>query len=286
MGKKLQLIAAMLIFGTLGIFVERTSVPTAVLAFYRAAAGTLFLLFIILIRKQKIRWEIIRKNALLLIASGAAIGFNWIFLFEAYRYTTVAVATLCYYMAPVFIVLLSPFVLKEKLTGKGVLCAAAAVFGAVLISGAAAGNGQDIRGILFGLCAASFYCSIVLMNKKTAGLTAMEITVSQLFVAGLIMFPYALITQGMHSFFLSGQDLVIALILGIVHTGFAYYLFFGSMTSMKAQEAAVLSYIDPVTAILLSALILSQPISTVQIIGSVLILGSTLVNELIREGKS
>ena len=108
----IQLILAMSIFGTLGLLRRCLPLPSGLLALCRGALGSLFLLAVQLIRKKKPAWAEIRENRVRLLASGAALGIDWILLFEAYRYTTVATATLCYYMAPVLVILISPLVLK------------------------------------------------------------------------------------------------------------------------------------------------------------------------------
>jgi len=278
---KIKMVAAMLIFGTIGIFVNYIVLPSAVLACSRAIIGSIFLALVILLTKVKLNRSVIWNNKYVLLFSGAALGFNWIFLFEAYKYTTVAVATLCYYMAPVFVVVLSPIILKEKLTGFKIICTIAAVCGAVLISGVSQGMNSDIRGIAFGLLAAMLYCSVIILNKFIKGLTSMETTFSQLAISAVIMLVYICFTENLGAIVWSGQSIVLVLILGIVHTGISYLLFFSSVGELPAQTSAVFSYIDPITAIILSMLFLQQPMSIIQIIGAVLILGSTMLNELL-----
>ena len=279
--EKIKMLISMLIVGTIGIFVNFIPVPTAVIACARAVIGTIFLAVIMLAGKSHMHWAAMKRNAVLLILSGAALGFNWIFLFEAYRYTTIAVATLCYYMAPVFVIVLSPLVLKERLTTKKILCTIGAVFGAFFISGVLGGQIQDIRGIGFGLLAAVLYCSIILLNKKMQGLEAMETTFCQLLTSALVMLPYVLLTVDVKTLQFSTTSIILLLIVGVIHTGIVYILFFSAVGKLPAQTSSVLSYVDPVTAILLSAVLLQQPLGWMQIIGTVLILGFTLLNEVV-----
>lgn len=273
-------IIAMLIFGTLGIFVSQIPLPSSVIAMLRAVIGTVSIGGFMLVTKQKLDFKVIKKNAFYLLFSGVALGFNWILLFEAYRYTTIAVATLCYYMAPVFVILLSPIVLKEKLTPTMAICSLVAIGGAVLISGATVGGGQSIKGIIFGLAAAVLYCSIVLANKFIKNQSSTETTFLQLAISAVIMVPYVIITENVTLADFQPKTIVFVLIVGIIHTGIAYVLYFGSVQRIPAQTAAVFSYIDPVSSIILSALILNQQMSVLQAIGTVLILGATLFNEL------
>ena len=279
MRDKLNLIAAMVVVGTIGIFVTYIPLPSSVIAFVRAVTGSLFLVIVMVAKKEKISWKTVKENGILLLLSGTALGFNWVFLFEAYHYTTVSVATLCYYMAPVFVILLSPLILKEKLTRVSVLCTVAAVVGAVLISGVAGSGGQDIRGIGFGLLAAFLYCSILLLNKKMKGLKDLEKTFFQLAISAVVMFIYVLSTQKLNTLQVTSRTLALLLIIGIVHTGIIYILFFSAIGRLPAQTSSILSYLDPVTAILMSMIILHQPLTLIQICGTILILGSTFANE-------
>ncbi len=273
-------ISAMLIFGTLGIFIFNLSLPSSVIAMLRAVIGTVSIGFFMLVTKQKLDFKVIKKNLKYLLISGVALGFNWILLFEAYRYTTIAVATLCYYMAPVFVILLSPLVLKEKLTPTMAVCSAVAILGAVLISGATAGEGQSFKGVIFGLVAAVLYCGIILTNKFIRNQSPTETTFLQLAISAVIMILYVSFTEKVSVADFDTKTIALVLVVGIIHTGIAYVLYFGSVQRIPAQTAAVFSYIDPVSSIILSAVLLSQPMSLLQIAGTVLILGATLFNEI------
>lgn len=279
--EKIKLVVAMLIVGSIGIFVHYIPLPSAVIAGSRAIIGTCFLLGTMAIQKTKVDWTAVRKNAGYLILSGSAIGFNWIFLFEAYRYTSVAVATLCYYMAPAFVVLAAPFVLKEKLTKTNLACTFAALFGAVLISGVFGSSQASLIGVGYGLAAAMLYASIMILNKLCKGLSGLELTFFQLLVSAIVMVPYVLMTEDWSSITFSGQTILLLVVVGVVHTGMVYQLFFSALNQLPAQTSSLMSYIDPVTAIILSAVLLSQPLSSIQLVGMIFILGSAVFNELL-----
>jgi len=279
----LKMVLSMVIFGTIGIFVVGLDVPSALISMFRALGGSALLGLVLFLRKKPLDKAALRKNGRLLLISGVALGFNWILLFEAYRYTTVAVATLCYYMAPVIVILLSPLLLGEK-PGRGqLLCSAAAVLGAVLISGAAGGG--SFRGIALGLAAAALYAAIVLINRFIRGLEALVTTLAQLGVSAVCMVGYNLLTGTLRGFAPSGRDMLLLAVLAVVHTGLAYLLYFGSVQKLPAQRAAIMSYIDPVMAVLLSALLLKQPMGPAQIAGTVLVLGAALCSELLPKEK-
>lgn len=280
---RLSIIISMLIFGTIGLFVRHVSLPSSVIALVRGVVGTLFLLAISRLRKTQICWPAIRRNLGMLVLSGVFIGFNWILLFEAYRYTTVATATLCYYLAPVFVVLVSPILFRETLTLRKGLCVAVALVGMVFVSGVleTGGSGSGgIVGVLFGLGAAVLYAAVVLMNKKLGEVQGFERTIVQLGAAALALLPYVLVTEWGIVMDWSGPAIPLLLVLGIVHTGIAYALYFGAIKELPAQTSALLSYIDPVSAIILSALFWGEGLTISGGVGAVLVLGSALLSEL------
>ena len=284
---KVQIITAMTAFGTIGIFVRYIHLPSSIIALVRGIIGAAFLLLVLRLKGTRPDLAAIRKNLLLLCLSGAAIGFNWILLFEAYHYTTVATATLCYYFAPIFVTLLSPFLLGERLTRRKILCVLAALGGMVLVSGAPQSGIpplSEVKGILLGLGAAVLYASVVLMNKKIAGVGAFDKTMVQLAAAAVVLLPYTLATENLFALSPTPLALFLLVVVGVVHTGVCYTLYFGSLDHLPAQTAALFSYIDPVVAILLSAFFLGEPMGLLGAMGAALVLGSTLVSEL-PEGK-
>lgn len=307
-GSLLMLASSMLIFGTIGIFRRYIPLPSGLLAFSRGAIGAVFLgLFMkcrgLLKRKQgagsgeggegaKPRdaenslQELQRKTSsgtmLLLILSGALIGVNWILLFEAYNYTTVATATLCYYMEPTIVILLSPLFFRERLTAKKLLCALLAVLGMFLVSGAAGQGlpqGNALLGILYGLGAACLYAAVVIMNKCIRNVDPYLKTILQLASASVCITPYLALTGQFSHVRLDGFSVLMLLIVGLVHTGIAYTLYFGSTDGLKAQTIALFSYIDPVSALFFSLIFLHEPMGAAGIAGAVLILGAAFAAE-------
>lgn len=279
----LMLTVSMLIFGTIGIFRRYIPLSSGILAFGRGLIGTVFLCIFVKIRRGRIFYPMRRRTILLLLVSGAAIGFNWILLFEAYNYTSVPVATLCYYMQPTIVILLSPLLLGEALTRKKIICAMTAIVGMVLVSGVIddpQGAAVSLKGILFGLGAAALYASVIIMNKKNDQTDAYGKTIIQLGAAAGVMIPYLLLTEDFGAIQLSFSTVLLLLTVGLVHTGIAYAVYFGSMDGLEGQSIAIFSYIDPVTALILSALILQESLSVLGIIGAVLILGAAACSEL------
>lgn len=282
----MALTASMVIFGTVGIFRRYLEMPSSVIALGRGVVGTLFLLLMILLRGKKP--EKLKENGLKLFLSGSMIGFNWILLFEAYNHTTVATATLCYYMAPVIVVLLSPLVLHEKWTKKKGVCILLALIGMVFVSGVteSAFSGEDLLGVGLGLGAAALYATVILMNKRITGMEALDKTAVQMLSAAVVLLPYVLLTEDLSAIRWNTSSAALLLGMGIVHTGLAYVMYFGSLRGVPAQSAAIFSYIDPVVAVLLSALLLKEGMSAGGILGTVLILGAAFLGELPENRKS
>lgn len=279
---KRTLIASVCIFGTVGIFRRYIPLSSGMTAFVRGILGAAFLLLTGIVRKQKLNFADIYRNFLPLLISGAAIGFNWILLFEAYNYTTVAIATLCYYLAPILVILAAPMVLKTKLTGKKAICAAVALVGMVFVSGVTQSGfsgAAEWKGILYGIGAAVLYACVILTNQKIRSISPEDRTVVQLAVAALSLLPYLLVTEGLSIPVLSPLPLVLLVVTGIVHTGFAYKLYFGSMEKLEAHTIALYSYIDPILAIFLSAVLLKEPLTLSTMVGAVLILGAAYCSE-------
>lgn len=282
---KLELIASMFIFGTIGIFVRHIPLPSSMIALVRGFVGAFFVLLFVYLKKSKPNKEAIKKNFVMLALSGAFIGINWILLFESYHYTTVATATLCYYMQPIFVILASPFLLKEKLTVKKVICVVVALIGMVFVSGVLQTGIpalSEAKGILYGLGAACFYASVVLMNKKITEINAYDKTIMQLGMGAIVLSPYVMLTQdfGTATTSMTPALWTLLLFVGLVHTGVAYALYFDSMKELKAQTLAIFSYIDPIVAIILSALLLKENMGLYGVIGAVLVLGSTFISEM------
>ena len=280
-----MLIGSMVIFGTIGVVRRAIPLPSAAIAAARGLVGAAFLLVLNALRRQGLDRAAVRANLWRLLASGAIIGANWIALFEAYQYTTVAVATLCYYMAPVFVILLSPLVLGERLTARKGLCAALAAAGMVLVSGVLGGGGGSAKGVLLGLLAAALYASVILINKRMKPMPAMDRTVVQLAAAGVVVLPYALLNGFGGTGGLTAGTILLLAVVSIVHTGLAYALYFGSVEGLPAHTLALLSYIDPVVAVLLSALLLKEAITAWTALGAVLIIGAAVLGELPEKGK-
>lgn len=278
---RLMLIASMTIFGTLGIFVRNIPISSGELALYRAILAALLIAVYLIITKQRTPFAKIKKEVPLLLLSGIAMGVNWILLFEAYKYTTVSLATLSYYFAPVIVTVVCPVLFRERLTGKQIFCFIMSTIGLVMITGIGdIGSGSDFIGILFGLGAAIFYATVILLNKFIKNVEGIPRTFLQFLSAIVILIPYVMLSGGMSLGEMNAVGWINLLIVGLVHTGVTYCMYFSSLKELPGQKAAILSYIDPLVAVLISVTILGEKMTFWQIAGGVLILGFTLWNEV------
>lgn len=230
MNPKFKIVVAMAVFGTISIFVKNIPLPSGEIALYRAIiAATAIYLYKLIVDKQ-ISFPNIKKELPLLFISGALIGFNWILLFEAYRYTTVSLATLSYYFAPVIILILCPIIFHEKITTRQFLCFTMATIGLVLIIGVGGmeQSKSSVIGILFGLSAAVMYATVVMINKFIRKVSGIDRTVIQFSAAIIVLIPYIALTTGINLSALDYTGTVSLIILGLIHTGLCYVLYFSS----------------------------------------------------------
>ena len=279
---RFALILSMVSFGTLAPFVRNISVSSGELALYRALLAAALIGCFLLVTRQKIPVRSLGRDIFLLIFSGMAMGFNWILLFEAYKYTTVAISTLSYYFAPVIVTLVCPFLFRERMTGKQILCFVMSTLGLALVIGITnLGSGSnDVIGVAFGLGAAVLYAAVILLNKFISGVSGIHRTFLQFLAAILVLTPYVAFTGGFHLESLDSTGWICLLVVGLVHTGVTYCLYFSALRHLPGQEAAILSYMDPLVAVIIGVLILKEPLSWQQLTGGLLILGFTLWNEL------
>ena len=281
-GYTVSLVLSMLIFGSIGIFRRLLDLPSGFIAMARGVIGALFLLVFLLLSRKGVGKDGIKKNILPLAVSGALIGINWIFLFEAYRYTSVATATLCYYVSPVFVFFGSLIFFKEKFTLKKGMLALTSLVGMVLVSGVLENelNADEALGIAFALLAGLFYACVTLLSRKLDDVSRYDTALVELSFAAIAVAPYTIIAEDV-SFVGFGIDSLFLLILvGILHTGVAYALYFGAASALPASKVAIYSYIDPICALLLSFVVLKEVPSSLGVIGAAMIILSAVCGDI------
>ena len=281
MKAKLQIMTSMFLFGTISLFVRNIPLASSQVALCRAGIALLCLGLWQLARRKPMRLKDMGGDAPLLFLSGAAMGFNWIFLFEAYKYTTVSVATLSYYFAPVIVMVACPILFHERMTKKQALCFIGSTIGLVLVINVRGfAGGGHLKGVAFGLAAAALYATVILMNKKITRVSGIDRTLMQFTAAFAVLLPYVLLTAGLHFGGMTPLGWLCLACVGLLHSGVAYVLYFSALKVLPGQEAAILSYIDPLVAVVISLLALGEPVTGLQMLGGAMILAFTLLNEV------
>ncbi len=279
MSAKTMNIMAMSAFGTISIFVRNVKLSSMEIAFWRGIIAIFVLCFIRKIMGKQKRHPIEAGQKGLLFLSGMAVGLNWVFLFLAYEYTSVASATLAYYFAPAIVMALCPLLFKEKITRFQLFCFLMSTLGLVLVIGGGNLSGGSMKGICFGLGAACFYAAVVLGNKFISEGSGLERTMVQFAGASVLLFLIVLCKGGFQIQHASVFSLANLIVIGVFHTGSCYWMYFVSIKELKGQQTAILSYIDPFVAILVSLFVFREPVSLLQGIGALLILGFTCLYE-------
>lgn len=282
-GARLNLVCTMMLFGTIGTLSRYIDMPSSIMSLVRAFIGAAVIFLFLKIRKRAIAFDDIRRNFKLIAPAGILMGVNWVLMFETYNYTTVATGTLCYYMEPIFVIIAAIVILKEKLTLRKAVCVLVALIGMVFVSGilkTGISDASEFIGVFYGLAAAVFYASVIMLNKMMKNISSVDSTMAELAIAGITLLPYTLMTEDLGAVNYTVHGVVLLIILGAVYTGAGYIVYFNSLSRLPAQTVAIMSYIDPVEAVLLSAFLLHENVDAYTIIGAIMILGATFVSEM------
>lgn len=263
-------IAAMLIFGTNGVFAAHIDLSSAEIVCMRTVVGSVLLILVLLLSRTRLDWAVMRREASKLLAAGVCLGINWALLFEAYKLMSVSIATLTYYLAPVLVLLLSPVLLREKQNARAYIGMAAAVAGLALAVGL---NDTLVtaRGLLVGIGSAAFYAALIIFNKKIEGVSGLPLTTVEMVIAACVMVPYVLLTGGQIGFPADMEGTVYLIVLCVVNTGLACWMYFSSMNRLPARAVALFGYVDPVSALIFSAFFLGDRMGVLQILGAVMV---------------
>ena len=272
-------ILAMLIFGTNGYLVAHLSLQGSQIVLVRTLVGGLLLTAIVLLRGGFDR-EAVRAEWRDLLFGGVALGLNWVALFTAYRLLNVSLATLIYYAGPMLVLLFSPLLFRESLTPQKIAAVAIVAAGLFCITGSITSAGMSLTGLLAAVLSALFYASLIIFNKRIVKTGGMQTAALELDVAFVVVLIYVLLTAGIPRPLKA--DIPYLLVLGLVNTGIAYMLYFTGLQKLPGQSVALISYVDPVSALVFSALLLHETMTPLQVLGAVLIIGGALLGELRR----
>lgn len=277
----LKYVIALLLFGSNGIVASYVLLNSYEIVYFRTMIGSLFLIALFTLTRQKMGFWKNKSHFLYLTISGVAMGASWIFLFEAYAQIGVSVATLAYYCGPVIVMILSPLIFREKMTNAKLFGFLAVIIGMLCVNGGALLHGEVSWGLIFGLLAASMYAVMVIFNKKAKSITGLENATCQLVISFLTVAIFIGFKQGF-AFNIMGENLIPILILGIVNTAIGCYFYFSSIGRLPVQSVSILGYLEPLSALVFSAAILGETLGSVQIVGAGLILGGAAYGELFK----
>lgn len=277
-------IIALLLFGSNGIVASFINMSSHEIVFFRTMLGSLFLLVIFILGKGEFTFYKHRKHFICLVVSGIAMGTSWMLLYEAYARIGVGVASLLYYCGPVIVMVLSPVIFKEKLATHKIMGFLIVLCGVFLVNGNALSENTNTLGILCGLFSAIMYSLMVIFNKKAADISGLENAMLQLFVSFITVATYTGFKQGL-TMDISPVNIFPVFILGVLNTGIGCYFYFSSIGNLPVQSVAVCGYLEPLSAVLLSWLLLRETMLPMQIIGAVLILSGAVFGELFKSSK-
>lgn len=278
-----QMLFSMAIFGTLGFFSRYTeAITSAELSLYRSASAVVIIGAVFMIQRKKLSLKKMKGEGVLMLLSGIALAINWVFMFEAFRNTSIALATISYYFAPVLVTIISPFLFKEKLTKQQIFCFVMSTLGLALIVNVfdSSLGSDDTLGIIYGLLGAVFYATFIILNKYIKSVGSMERSFYQFGIAALVMLPYTASVDGFHLLDLNGVGWLSLAVICLVHTVVMHYAYFESLGKLTGQEVAILGYFDPLVAVLISYFVFHESLTITQGVGGVMILGFALWNEV------
>jgi drug/metabolite transporter (DMT)-like permease len=280
----IKYITSLLLFGSNGIVASYILLNSYEIVFLRTLIGSLFLILVFAMSKQKLHLWDNKTHLQYLAVSGVAMGASWIFLFEAYTQIGVSIATLAYYCGPVMVMLLSPFIFKERMTNAKLLGFLAVITGMLCVNGQALIQGKVSWGLVYGILSAIMYAVMLIFNKKAESITGLENSMCQLIISFITVSAFVGLKQGFSLNLVQG-NLTAILILGVVNTGIGCYLYFSSIGSLPVQTVSICGYLDPFSALVFSAVFLGEKLSLVQVVGAALILGGAAFGELLQYKK-
>ena len=267
MNGRLKVAVAMLIWGSVGIFARFSGLSGLGVAFFRVSLGTLLLLPFLWKRLPALL-KVVKEHPFSVLLLGTALALNWVFLFTAFNCTTIANAVLVYYTAPVLATLISWRFLGENLTRKRIALLGIAFVGLLIVFSdqKASLENRGFLGVLFAFIAAFFYALIPNLGRFLKDVRGEELTFLQLSVASLILLPFVALKN------VGEPSLWAVLTLVVVHTVLALFLYMDGLKEIEVNEAALLSYLDPMSAIVYAFIVFGEVPGLRTVIGGALIL--------------
>jgi len=269
-----QIASAALIWGSIGVIVRLLPYSAVTIVTYRVWFS-LPLFFLLLLKSEGIQGFRHASHSRLLTASGVGQAAAWVAFFSAFKLTGIANAVLLLYTAPIFVALLSPYLLLERRQPRTYVSLLLATLGVALISGSdGLGESLNALGIAVGLLAGFLFALIILADRKLSGAySSRSVVAMQLLIAAVVLAPAPFLEMGIRSLFEAG----LLLMLGLVHTGLALYLYIEGLRTTLAQHAVVIQYLEPASAVIYAALLLAEIPREISLLGGLLIVAANLL---------
>ncbi|MGP0012012.1 DMT family transporter [Pseudomonas sp.] len=268
----LEMVAAMLISGTIGWFVLVSGQPVLDVVFWRCLFGALTLLVICAVMGFLRPGILTRTTFLLAVLSGVAIVGNWVLLFASYSRASIAIGTAVYNVQPFMLVGLAALFLGEKITAQKLFWLCVAFVGMLAIVSAhgqpGESGGEYLLGIGLALAAALLYAIAALIIKRLKGTPPHLIALVQVCTGVLLLAPWAHISAFPQQASAWGSLLT----LGVVHTGVMYVLLYGAIQKLPTAMTGALSFIYPIAAIFVDWFAFGHQLVLVQWVGVIAIL--------------
>ena len=275
----LKYFSSLLLFGSNGIIASYILLNSYEIVFLRSLIGGLFLIAVFILSKNKITFLNNKKHFIYAVISGMAMGISWMLLYEAYVKIGVSIATLLYYCGPVIVMIVSPFIFNERFTTYKIVGFIIVFIGMFLVNENILGEAKFSIGLLYGILGAVMYAVLVVFNKKAETIKGLENTIIQLISSVLIVAIFVQIKQGLMIPSLM-DNIIPVLFLGVVNTGIGCYLYFSSIQNLPAGSVAICGYIEPLSALIFSAIFLGERLSPIQMLGALCIIGGAMLAEL------
>jgi len=266
----LEMIITTAIWGSIPILAIFSDLPSPVFVFFRVFITSIFLIPVI--RKRVNLRNLINKYVFL---SGIFLALNWILLFYAVSIIQVSEAILLYYSGPIFAVLIMHF-LGERIGIDRYISIIIAFTGIFIIINPTTLNISI--GALIALASGIFYGLLAVASKMATGIVnSKELVFYQTIISTIITSPFLLILR----FNLTLNNIVIVTIAALVNTLLALFLWYDALTKISVQLSSILSYLDPVFAMLFAFIFLHQIPTLISLLGGILIIISGIFSVII-----
>ena len=263
---------AAIIWGSNGVIVNLVPYDAYTIAFFRVLFASFTLLPVVLLTRKREVMSAARHWKIML-SLGCLLALGWALIFHAMKLIAIANAVLLNYTAPIFVALLAPLVLKEKLEKSTLIALAISVAGIVVISYQQnlqiSDPGFNPLGVILGLLAGLAYAGFIIVSKKALSSFSSQVVAFYSYsIASIFLLPFMIGTD-------FSPDLapwILLLVLGVFNTGFAVTLYLKGLGMVKAQKAVVFTYLEPASAVVFGSLFLAQQPTPLMLVGGFLIL--------------